>query len=88
VPGILRRLILIITLFWAANPAFAQGGPPYYTNDPGTPGPAAPEILQPQLSSPTLSQRCNLSHQQEANSTLRCLFRPLHREDHCPDHCS
>jgi hypothetical protein len=23
---------------WASLPAFAQGGPPYYTNDPGTPG--------------------------------------------------
>lgn len=31
---------LILCLFWvsAASCAFAQGGPPYYTNDPGTPG--------------------------------------------------
>jgi hypothetical protein len=25
-------------LLYAPSPAFAQGGPPYYTNDPGTPG--------------------------------------------------
>jgi hypothetical protein len=31
------RLILPV-LFFAAPSAFAQGGPPYYTNDPGTPG--------------------------------------------------
>lgn len=31
-----RSLILI--LCFAATSAFAQGGPPYYTNDPGTPG--------------------------------------------------
>jgi hypothetical protein len=34
----LRSLILLLGLFVAATPAFAQGGPPYYTNDPGTPG--------------------------------------------------
>jgi hypothetical protein len=32
------RLILALFLALAANSAFAQGGPPYYTNDPGTPG--------------------------------------------------
>jgi hypothetical protein len=30
--------ILPLVFFFAAVPAFAQGGPPYYTNDPGTPG--------------------------------------------------
>jgi hypothetical protein len=44
VPGILRSLILIIFFFPLANSAFAQGGPPYYTNDPGTPGPFNWEI--------------------------------------------
>ena len=34
----LRSLILLLALFFAVIPAFAQGGPPYYTNDPGTPG--------------------------------------------------
>jgi hypothetical protein len=29
---------LLLTLFLASVSAFAQGGPPYYTNDPGTPG--------------------------------------------------
>ena len=33
----LRNLILLLVLLAAAS-AFAQGGPPYYTNDPGTPG--------------------------------------------------
>jgi len=28
----------MIVFFFAAPSAFAQGGPPYYTNDPGTPG--------------------------------------------------
>lgn len=32
-----RSLLLVIILFSCAC-AFAQGGPPYYTNDPGTPG--------------------------------------------------
>ncbi len=32
----LRTLILVAV--FAASAAFAQGGPPYYTNDPGTPG--------------------------------------------------
>ena len=34
----LRSLILASFLFYAAACALAQGGPPYYTNDPGTPG--------------------------------------------------
>lgn len=39
----IRRTALYDTLFlcfflFASNLAFAQGGPPYYTNDPGTPG--------------------------------------------------
>jgi hypothetical protein len=33
-----RSLILLLILFFAVAPAFAQGGPPFYTNDPGTPG--------------------------------------------------
>jgi hypothetical protein len=36
--AMLRSLILHLILFFAATSAFAQGGPPYYTNDPGTPG--------------------------------------------------
>ena len=34
----LRILALLFGLFVAVASAFAQGGPPYYTNDPGTPG--------------------------------------------------
>jgi len=34
----LRVLILLLGLLVAAASVFAQGGPPYYTNDPGTPG--------------------------------------------------
>jgi hypothetical protein len=30
--------ILLLGLLLASTSAFAQGGPPYYTNDPGTPG--------------------------------------------------
>jgi hypothetical protein len=30
--------ILVLGFVFAATSAFAQGGPPYYTNDPGTPG--------------------------------------------------
>jgi hypothetical protein len=30
--------IAVLLFSFAANCAFAQGGPPYYTNDPGTPG--------------------------------------------------
>lgn len=33
-----RSLILAVFFFLAAASALAQGGPPYYTNDPGTPG--------------------------------------------------
>jgi hypothetical protein len=32
------RSLILLALFFAATSAFAQGGPPYYTNDPGTPG--------------------------------------------------
>ncbi|MGA2695692.1 MAG: hypothetical protein ABSE92_06505 [Terriglobales bacterium] len=31
-------IVLLFLVFLAAIPALAQGGPPYYTNDPGTPG--------------------------------------------------
>ena len=31
-------LIPVFLFFFAAANAFSQGGPPYYTNDPGTPG--------------------------------------------------
>jgi hypothetical protein len=34
----LRNLFLLFVLFLAGKSAIAQGGPPYYTNDPGTPG--------------------------------------------------
>src|SRR5271165_973554 len=34
----LRILILFLLFLRAATCALAQGGPPYYTNDPGTPG--------------------------------------------------
>jgi hypothetical protein len=34
----LRLLIPVILFLFAAAKGFAQGGPPYYTNDPGTPG--------------------------------------------------
>ena len=38
-PARLRRLILVLLFFFFfVFSAFAQGGPPYYTNDPGTPG--------------------------------------------------
>lgn len=33
-----RTSFLLIFLAFAFPPVFAQGGPPYYTNDPGTPG--------------------------------------------------
>jgi len=33
-----RILVLLPGFIIAAVPAFAQGGPPFYTNDPGTPG--------------------------------------------------
>ena len=34
----LRLLVLLLGLLLAAASTFAEGGPPYYTNDPGTPG--------------------------------------------------
>lgn len=34
----LRHVIPVVALLLFTVPAFAQGGPPYYTNDPGTPG--------------------------------------------------
>jgi hypothetical protein len=34
----LRILFFLLVLSFVATSAFAQGGPPYYTNDPGTPG--------------------------------------------------
>jgi hypothetical protein len=34
----LRSISLIVAIVFAAISAFAQGGPPFYTNDPGTPG--------------------------------------------------
>jgi hypothetical protein len=34
----LRILAILLGLFVTATSAFSQGGPPYYTNDPGTPG--------------------------------------------------
>jgi hypothetical protein len=40
----LRPLIPVLLFLLAAANAFAQGGPPYYTNDPGTPGPFNWEI--------------------------------------------
>jgi hypothetical protein len=36
--AVFRNLFLLLFLLSAATSAFAQGGPPYYTNDPGTPG--------------------------------------------------
>src|SRR5271167_2969534 len=42
--GMLRILILSLGIVAAVKCAFAQGGPPYYTNDPGTPGPRNWEI--------------------------------------------
>ena len=38
------RVCLICFCLLVAAPAFAQAGPPYYTNDPGTPGPRNWEI--------------------------------------------
>lgn len=32
------RVLVLLPVFLVASSAFAQGGPPYYTNDPGTPG--------------------------------------------------
>jgi hypothetical protein len=36
--AMLRSPVLSLVLLLAAASAFAQGGPPFYTNDPGTPG--------------------------------------------------
>jgi len=36
--GQIVLLWIVLFLFLAASFAIAQGGPPYYTNDPGTPG--------------------------------------------------
>jgi hypothetical protein len=38
------RLLSLIWLLLVSVSAFGQGGPPYYTNDPGTPGPLNWEI--------------------------------------------
>ena len=40
----LRGLFFILSFFLLAAAACAQGGPPFYTNDPGTPGPLNWEI--------------------------------------------
>ena len=37
-PRAMLRSLIVLVFFFAATSAFAQGGPPYYTNDPGTPG--------------------------------------------------
>jgi hypothetical protein len=37
-------VVFFFLLLLSATPGFAQGGPPYYTNDPGTPGPFNWEI--------------------------------------------
>jgi Putative MetA-pathway of phenol degradation len=34
----IRILVLVVGLIFSAELACAQGGPPFYTNDPGTPG--------------------------------------------------
>jgi hypothetical protein len=38
------RSLIFLAFFSVGTSAFAQGGPPYYTNDPGTPGPFNWEI--------------------------------------------
>ncbi len=38
------RILGLVWLILVSLSAFAQGGPPYYTNDPGTPGPLNWEI--------------------------------------------
>src|SRR6204780_732151 len=38
------RLLSLVSLILVSVSAFGQGGPPYYTNDPGTPGPLNWEI--------------------------------------------
>ena len=42
--NLLRGLVLFLPFFVATSATFAQGGPPFYTNDPGTPGPFNWEI--------------------------------------------
>ncbi len=42
--SLVPRSLIFLAFFSAATSAFAQGGPPYYTNDPGTPGPFNWEI--------------------------------------------
>jgi hypothetical protein len=37
-PRMRLLMFLAALMVCASSPAFAQGGPPYYTNDPGTPG--------------------------------------------------
>src|SRR5271155_4369964 len=37
-PQLMLRSLILVAFFFVATSAFAQGGPPYYTNDPGTPG--------------------------------------------------
>lgn len=39
-----RLSVLVLAVLLAAGPALAQGGPPFYANDPGTPGPSDWEI--------------------------------------------
>jgi len=41
---LVRSSLLLLCMCGAARSALAQGGPPYYTNDPGTPGPRNWEI--------------------------------------------
>jgi hypothetical protein len=41
---LIHGLLVLGAVVWLALPAVAQGGPPYYTNDPGTPGPLNWEI--------------------------------------------
>jgi hypothetical protein len=36
--GVMHGIAVLLFFSFAVNFAFAQGGPPYYTNDPGTPG--------------------------------------------------
>ena len=40
----ISRILSLVLLILASVSAFGQGGPPYYTNDPGTPGPLNWEI--------------------------------------------
>ncbi len=40
----MRRILMLVLGLLVGASAFAQGGPPFYTNDPGTPGPRNWEI--------------------------------------------